>query len=66
MSRFANNELLGSEVRVRVASYPGRSLIKKTAWQLFRVQTVDFCSLELAVPIRFDASRDSCGISFAS
>ena len=25
-----------------LASYPGRSLIKKTAWQLIRVQTVDF------------------------
>ena len=49
---------------VTLASYPGRSLIKKTAWQLIRVQTVDFAALELAVPIRFqNASRDSCGIS---
>ena len=30
------------QTKCKLASYPGRSLIKKTAWQLIRVQTVDF------------------------
>ena len=50
-----------------LASYPGRSLIKKRPGNLSEFKLLTSAALELAVPIRFQiASRDGCGISFAS
>ena len=49
----------------KVASYPGRSLIKKKRpGNLSKFKLLTSAALELAVPIRFqNTSRDSCGIS---
>ena len=54
-------------VQSNLASYPGHSFInKKRPGNLSEFKLLTSAALELAVPIRFqNASRESCGISFA-